>query len=99
MGSYPVESAVVPDNVKNVCSTSTYMSCSPYVTGRDPGSSAKLMHVACMPGMHIIACSISLIDADWMTSGRLLCAEGRPAVSSRRSRTQEPLETCPQVAK
>ena len=40
-----------PVNVTDVCST--YMCCPPYITGPDPGISARLMHVACMTHMHL----------------------------------------------
>ena len=40
-----------PDNVTDVCST--YMWCPPHITGPDPGISARLMHVACMPHTHL----------------------------------------------
>ena len=40
-----------PDHVTYMCST--YMCCPPYITGPDPGMSARLMHVACMTHMHV----------------------------------------------
>ena len=46
-----VGSADAPDNVTDVCST--YMCCPPYITGPDPGISARLMHVECMTHLHL----------------------------------------------
>ena len=40
-----------PDNVTDLCST--YMWCPPHIMGPDPGISARLMHVACMPHTHL----------------------------------------------
>ena len=31
----------------------SYMCCPPYITGPDPGISARLMHVGCMTHMHL----------------------------------------------
>ena len=41
------------DSVRDV--RTTCMCCPPYITGSDPGSRARLIHVACMPHMHLTA--------------------------------------------
>ena len=40
----------------------TYMCCPPYITGPDPGISARLMHVACMAHMHLTTSSRGSAD-------------------------------------